>query len=77
MKKNTSILKKELLERNRNILKALHDLYDFDFQADFDILKIKGRFTANSIKKLLNIKDFDDHNVCLILCDDFQRLIII
>lgn len=64
MKKN---LINELLERDNTILKSLHDAYDFDFNAEYKILKIKGRFTHKSILKTLGVKDCSNLNVVLVL----------
>lgn len=60
-------LVKELLNRNPKMFKALHDLYDFDFQTDFEIVKINGRFTLNSIKKTLGVTDLTDLNTAVII----------
>lgn len=63
------MLVNELLERNRKMLKAMHELYDMDFNADFNIVKFTGKFTLNSIKKTINSTDIDGYNVAVILCD--------
>lgn len=60
-------LKKEILNRNPKMFQALHILYDFDFEADFEIVKINGRFTLNSLKKTLDIPALYDYNVAVIV----------
>ena len=67
MKKTTEQLKMELLNRNRNIFKALHELCDYDFESDFDIVKIDGKFTLNSIKKHLCLQDISEKNIVAVL----------
>lgn len=62
-------MKKELLNRNKNILKALHELYNLDFQEEITILKTTGKFTINSIKKLLGKDDLRDTNTVVIMAD--------
>ena len=62
-------LKNELLQKNKNILKALHELYNFDFNNDFIIQKYSGRFTLNSVKKCLNGQNIDNLNVVVIITD--------
>lgn len=64
MKKN---LINELLERDNTILKSLHDAYDFDFNAEYKVAKINGRFTHKSILKTLGIKDCSNLNIVLVL----------
>ena len=58
---------KELLTRNPKMFQVLHALYDFDFETDFEIIKICGRFTLNSIKKSLGIPELYDYNVAAII----------
>ena len=60
-------LVKEVLNRNPKMFKALHDLYDFDFMEEFQIVKINGRFTLNSIKKTLGVTDLTDLNTAVII----------
>lgn len=60
-------MKKELLNRNPKIFKALHDLYDFDFMEEYEIKKINGRFTLNSIKKILGLPDLYGHTTAVII----------
>ena len=60
-------LVKELLTRNPKMFQALHVLYDFDFETDFEIIKICGRFTLNSLKKSLGVPELYDYNVAAII----------
>lgn len=60
-------LKKEILNRNQKMFQALHILYDFDFEADFEIVKLCGRFTLNSLKKALGVPALYDYNVAVIV----------
>lgn len=60
-------LTRELLNRNPKMLKALHDLYDFDFMEEYQIIKINGRFTLNSLKKSLGITDLTGLNTAVII----------
>lgn len=60
-------LVKEVLNRNPKMFKALHDLYDFDFTEEFQIIKINGRFTLNSLKKSLGITDLTGLNTAVII----------
>lgn len=60
-------MKKELLAKNKNILKALHELRGFDFNSDFTIQKHSGKFTLNSIKKSLSDIDLDNNNTVVII----------
>lgn len=64
-----NMLVNELLERDNTILKSLHDAFDFDFNAEFDVVKISGRFTHKSILKTLNIKKCDNLNIVLVITD--------
>lgn len=63
------MLVNELLKKDRTILKSLHDAYDFDFNAEFEVVKFSGRFTHKSILKTLNIKECDDLNIVLVITD--------
>lgn len=60
-------MKKELLKKEKNILKALHVLYDFDFQQEFEIVKFTGNFTHNRIKKELNKDELQNHNIAVVI----------
>lgn len=60
-------LVKEVLNRNPKMFKALHDLYDFDFMEEYQIIKINGRFTLNSLKKSLGITDLTGLNTAVII----------
>lgn len=62
-------MKKELLQRNKNIFKGLHELYNFDFEADFTIQKHRGKFTLNTIKKALENVNIDSTNTVVIMVD--------
>lgn len=62
-------MKKELLQRNKNIFKGLHELYNFDFEADFTIQKHCGKFTLNTIKKALENVNIDSTNTVVIMVD--------
>lgn len=64
-----NMLVNELLERDNTILKSLHDAFDFDFNAKFDVVKFSGRFTHKSILKTLNIKKCDNLNIVLVITD--------
>lgn len=59
-------LVKEVLSRNVNLLQVLHEGFGFDFAADFEVLKIEGRFTLNSLKKAAGV-DFSEHNAAAIV----------
>lgn len=60
-------LTRELLNRNPKMFKALHDLYDFDFMEEYEIKKINGRFTLNSIKKTLGLPELYGYTVAVII----------
>lgn len=45
-----------LLKENRKALQFLHAAHGFDFEGDFFIKKIEGRFTYNTIKKVIDEK---------------------
>jgi len=60
-------LVKELLNRNPKMLKALHDLYDFDFMEEYEIKKINGRFTLNNIKKTLGLPELYGYTTAVII----------
>lgn len=62
-------MKKELLQRNKNIFKALHEIYNFDFESDFTIQKYTGKFTVNTISKSLGNIDIDETNTVVVLAD--------
>lgn len=62
-------MKKELLSKNKNVLKALHELRGFDFESDYTIQKHTGKFTLNSIKKSLGFIDIENTNTVLIISD--------
>lgn len=67
MMKNENM--KKLLKQNKKVFKALHELRDYDFAADFELLECEGSFTLNGIKKLLHVSDFDNLAVSIILPD--------
>lgn len=64
MKNNT--LTQELREAKKDIFKALYFGFGFDFEKDFNIIKLTGSFTHNKIKKAIG-KDFENSNVCLVI----------
>lgn len=49
--KQLETYKKELLAINHNMLKGLHDIYRFDYNALYTIRKHTGRFTVKSLIK--------------------------
>lgn len=63
-------MKRNLLQRNRKVLKGLHELYGFDFESVFSISEHVGKFTLNSIKKELGVADFDGMNVAVLIVDN-------
>lgn len=60
------LLVNELLKRNNQMLKILHDGFGFDYNKDFSIIKIEGNFTHNSILKAIDTP-INDYNVALIV----------
>lgn len=42
---------KEMLGINKNALKYIHNRFGYDFNQPFEIFKIEGKFTANSLMK--------------------------
>lgn len=42
---------KEMLGINKNALKYIHNKFGYDFNQPFEIFKIEGKFTANSLMK--------------------------
>lgn len=75
MTKETRANVKELLNENKATFKLLNFNKGYDFEKPFMIIKGKGKFTYNSIIKLIknNIDDFDikDYN-CFIVGTDIR-----
>lgn len=57
--------KKELLQVNKNALKYIAETYGYDFQKPYKVVGILGKFTANSIKKIIK-----DSNALLFMTND-------
>lgn len=57
--------KKELLQANKKALKYVAETYGYDFQKPYKVIGILGRFTANSIKKII-----EDENALLFMTND-------
>lgn len=66
MLNNTAV--KNLLRKNKDAFRIMHSLYDFDFEKDFSIVEQSGRFTHNSVKKMIGC-DVENLNVAIILTD--------
>lgn len=59
-------MKKELLKKDKNILKALNEMCDFDFQKEHKINKHIGKFTINSLVKEFGLDLYNDKIVLLV-----------
>lgn len=59
-----SDVKKELLQANRKALKYIAEVHGYDFQKPYNIVGILGKFTANSIQKIIK-----DSNALLLMAD--------
>lgn len=59
-------IKKELLKRDKNILKALNEICDFDFQKEHKINKHIGKFTINSLVKEFGLDLYNDKIILLV-----------
>lgn len=62
-------MKRELLKRDKNILKALNEMCDFDFQKEHKINKHIGKFTINSLVKEFGLDLYNDKIILLVHCD--------
>lgn len=72
-------MKKELLNRDKNILKALNEMCNFDFQKEHKINKHIGKFTINSLVKEFELDLYNDKIVLLVHCDRYytQELFLV
>lgn len=48
--------KKEMLQSNKKALKYIAETYGYDFQKQYKVVGILGKFTANSIEKIIGSK---------------------
>jgi len=60
-----SDVKKELLQANRKALKYIAEVHGYDFQKSYNIVGILGKFTANSIQKIIK-----DSNALLLMTNN-------
>lgn len=57
--------KKEMLQVNKKALKCFAEIYGCDFNKPYKVVGILGKFTANSVEKIIN-----DSNALLLITDD-------
>ncbi len=58
---------KELLSENNKAFQFLHETKGFDFEKDYFITKLEGRFTFNTVKKAIGENMAGDYTAALIL----------
>ena len=58
---------KELLSENNKAFQFLHEAKGFDFEKDYFITKLEGRFTFNTVKKAIGENMAGDYTAALIL----------
>lgn len=63
----------EILGVRKGTLQVLHIGIGFDFNADFEVKKLSGRFTLNSIKKEIGTSDLDGFNVVVLVLNDYSK----
>ena len=64
---------KELLSENNKAFQFLHEAKGFDFEKDYFITKLEGRFTFNTVKKAIGENMAGDYTAALILVPDKER----
>lgn len=58
---------KELISENNKAFQFLHNAKGFDFEKDYFITKLEGRFTFNTVKKAIGENMAGDYTAALIL----------
>ena len=58
---------KELLTENKKALRFLHEAKRFDFEKDYFITKLEGRFTFNSVTKIIRENIAGEYEAALFL----------
>lgn len=64
---------KELLSENNKAFQFLHEAKGFDFEKEYFITKLEGRFTYNTVKKAIGENMAGDYTAALILIPDKER----
>ena len=58
---------KELLTENKKALRFLHEAKRFDFEKDYFITKLEGRFTYNSVRKIIRENITGDYEAMILV----------
>lgn len=64
---------KNLQASHRNIFRALHQCFGFDFQSPFGLIRVDGSFTTNKLLKLASEDGCPEDALRLVLVEDGRR----
>ena len=65
--KTTKELTKDILKRDKNALRALHDIFGFDFMKEYTVLNYTDKFTINQILKELEKSNLTPRNAEIVV----------